>query len=319
MLQNFGGCVTFQVKILVTDPLHEDALNLLHNYPNISVDYFPEISREKLLEIIHEYDAMIVRDRTKITCEILDKASKLKIIVRAGSGLDNIDVEHALKKDIKVFNTPDAVSDSVAELTIGLMIMLSRKLYQAVDSLKKGLWLKNNLMGFELSGKTVGIIGVGRIGSRVAKIAKALNMKILLYDIVKVSEDLVREVGGVQVDLETLLRESDYVTLHVPLTPETEKMIGERELKIMKKTAFLINTARGKIVDSEALYKALIERWIAGVALDVYEVEPPLNLKLLQLDNVVCTPHIGAQTIEARRKASILAVKTLLENLLTGR
>ncbi|MEM1676842.1 MAG: NAD(P)-dependent oxidoreductase [Nitrososphaerota archaeon] len=199
------------------------------------------------------------------------------------------------------------------------MIMLSRKLYQAVDSLKKGLWLKNNLMGFELSGKTVGIIGVGRIGSRVAKIAKALNMKILLYDIVKVSEDLVREVGGVQVDLETLLRESDYVTLHVPLTPDTEKMIGERELKIMKKTAFLINTARGKIVDSEALYKALIERWIAGVALDVYEVEPPLNLKLLQLDNVVCTPHIGAQTIEARRKASILAVKTLLENLLTGR
>ncbi|MEM1579825.1 MAG: hydroxyacid dehydrogenase [Nitrososphaerota archaeon] len=304
---------------MVTDPLHEDALNLLHNYPNISVDYFPEISREKLLEIIHEYDAMIVRDRTKITYEILDKASKLKIIVRAGSGLDNIDVEHALKKDIKVFNTPDAVSDSVAELTIGLMIMLSRKLYQAVDSLKKGLWLKNNLMGFELSGKTVGIIGVGRIGSRVAKIAKALNMKILLYDIVKVSEDLVREVGGVQVDLETLLRESDYVTLHVPLTPETEKMIGERELKIMKKTAFLINTARGKIVDSEALYKALIERWIAGVALDVYEVEPPLNLKLLQLDNVVCTPHIGAQTIEARRKASILAVKTLLENLLTGR
>lgn len=304
---------------MITDPLHEDALDLIHNYPDIYIDYLPEISKEKLIETIHEYDAIIVRDRTKITREIIDKASNLKIVIRAGSGLDNIDVEYALKKGIRVFNTPDAVSDSVAELTIGLMIMLSRKLYRAVDSLKKGLWLKNDLMGFELSDKTVGIIGVGRIGSRVAKMSRAFNMKILLHDIVKIPEDLVREVRGVQVDLETVLRESDYVTLHVPLTPETEKMIGEKELRMMKKTALLINTARGKIVDSEALYKALLEKWIAGAALDVYEVEPPLNLKLLQLDNVICTPHIGAQTIEARRRASMLAVKTLLENLLTER
>jgi D-3-phosphoglycerate dehydrogenase len=195
------------------------------------------------------------------------------------------------------------------------MIMLSRKLYKAVESLKKGEWIKNQLIGWELRGKKVGIIGVGNIGSRVARLAYCFGMKPLLNDIIKLDEDFVRRINGEVVTVDELLRESDYVTLHVPLTKSTEKMIGERELKLMKKTAFLINTARGKLIDHDALYRALIEGWIAGAALDVYEVEPPIDLRLLRLENVICTPHIGAQTIEARGRASTKAIQLAVEYL----
>jgi len=269
------------------------------------------------LDIIDQYHGLIVRDRIKFTGELLDKASRLRIIVRAGSGLDNIDVEKASSKGIKVVNIPHTVADSVAELTIGLMIMLSRKLYRAVDSMKKGEWIKNQLMGTELRGKKVGIIGVGNIGSRVARLAHAFGMKPLLNDIISLSEEFVKQVNGEVVGLYELLTQSDFVTLHVPLTKQTEKMISEKELKLMKRTSYLINTARGRVVDHDALYKALIEGWIAGAALDVYEVEPPIDLKLLRLENVICTPHIGAQTEEARRRASIEAVQIAVDYLLS--
>lgn len=212
-------------------------------------------------------------------------------------------------------NVPSEIADSVAELTIGLMIMLSRKLYKAVESLKKGEWIKNQLIGQELRDKKIGIIGVGNIGSRVAKLAYCFGMKPLLNDIIKLDEDFVRRINGEVVTLDQLLKESDYVTLHVPLTKSTEKMISERELKLMKETAFLINTARGKVIDHEALYKALVKGWIAGAALDVYEVEPPVDLELLRLENVICTPHIGAQTLEARRRASIRAIQLAVDYL----
>ncbi len=275
----------------------------------------PEISKEHLLNIIEYYDGLIARDRTKITGEILDRAKKLKVIVRAGSGLDNIDLEKASILGIKVMNVPSEIADSVAELTIGLMIMLSRKLYKAVESLKKGEWIKNQLIGRELRDKKIGIIGVGNIGSKVARLAYCFGMKPLLRDIIKLDEEFVRRVNGEVVTLDELLKESDYVTLHVPLTKSTQRMISERELKLMKETAFLINTARGKVVDHEALYKALVNGWIAGAALDVYEVEPPAGLELLRLENVICTPHIGAQTVEARRRASIKAIQLAVDYL----
>lgn len=252
-----------------------------------------------------------------MTEDLLKKAKKLKVIVRAGSGVDNIDLNTARSQGIKVMSVPSEIADSVAELTLGLMIMLSRKLYGAVESLKKGEWIKNQLIGQELKNKKVGIIGVGNIGRRVARLTYCFGMKPLLNDIIKLDESFVKEVNGEIVAFEDLLRESDYVTLHVPSTKDTEKMISERELKLMKKTAFLINTARGKLIDYDALYKALTEGWIAGAALDVYEVEPPTDLKLLRLENVVCTPHIGAQTIEARRRASLKAVQLAVEYLQT--
>ncbi|MEM1583495.1 MAG: hydroxyacid dehydrogenase [Nitrososphaerota archaeon] len=301
----------------MTDPIHEDSLSLLSTYKHISFDYLPEISREHLLNIIENYDGLIVRDRTKVTEDLLRKATRLKVVVRAGSGVDNIDLNTACSLGIKVLCVPSEIADSVAELTLGLMIMLSRKLFKAIESLKKGEWIKNQLMGQELKNKKVGIIGVGNIGRRVAKLTYSFGMKPLLNDVVKLDEDFVREVNAEVVALDDLLRESDYVTLHVPLTKNTEKMISERELKLMKKTAFLINTARGKLINYNALYRALTEGWIAAAALDVYEAEPPTDLKLLRLENVICTPHIGAQTIEARRRASLRAVQLVVEHLQT--
>jgi D-3-phosphoglycerate dehydrogenase len=290
-------------------------LESLRSYGDIILDYLPGISEDRLLSIIEHYHGLIIRDRTKITREVLDRATRLKIIIRAGSGLDNIDLEKASSLGIKVMNVPSEIADSVAELTIGLMIMLSRRLYKAVESLKRGEWIKNQLMGQELKGKKVGVVGVGNVGSRVARLAHYFGMKPLLNDIIKLDEDFVKRIDGEVVALDDLLRESDYVTLHVPLTKTTEKMIGERELKLMKKTSFLINTARGKVIDSNALYKALSEGWISGAALDVYEVEPPTDLKLLVLENVICTPHIGAQTEEARRRASNKAIQLAVESL----
>lgn len=309
------GCVIFQARILITDPLHEDALSYLSKNRSISFNYAPQITRDELSNIIGQYNALIVRDRIKLTADLLDKSSSLKIIVRAGSGLDNIDLNKALSMGIKVVNIPHAIADSVAELTIGLMIILSRKLYKSIESVKKGEWVKNQIMGVELRGKKVGIIGVGNVGSRVAKLAHAFGMKPLLNDITSLDEEFVKRVDGEVVGFSELLSQSDYVTLHVPLTKQTERMIGERELILMKKTAYFINTARGKLIDHEALYKALTEGWIAGAALDVYEVEPPADLKLLRLENVICTPHIGAQTEEARRRASMEAVRIAIDYL----
>ncbi|MEN2974153.1 MAG: hydroxyacid dehydrogenase [Candidatus Caldarchaeales archaeon] len=309
-------CSIFQIRVLITDRLHEDAIRLLSSYNGIKFDYKPDISRDELYRLIGEYDGLVVRSRTKVTREVLERADKLKVIVRAGSGLDNIDLDTACRLNIKVLNTPESVASSVAELTLGLIIMLSRRLYKAVESLKKGEWLKNQLVGSELRDKKIGIIGVGNVGRRVAELAAAFKMKPLLNDIITIDGEFVEKVDGEIVDLETLLRESDYVSLHLPLNNSTRRMIREPEFKLMKKTAFFINTARAEIVDSEALYKALIEGWIAGAALDVYEVEPPIDLKLLKLENVICTPHIGAQTEEAGRKASIQAIKLASSYLL---
>ncbi|RLI33305.1 3-phosphoglycerate dehydrogenase [Candidatus Bathyarchaeota archaeon] len=233
-------------------------------------------------------------------------------MVRVGVGLDNVDVEAARQLGIQVENTPEATVSSVAELTIGLMLAVARSIPEADRTVKAGGWSKEKFMGSLLKGKTLGVIGLGRIGCEVARIARAMGMRVLFYDVLDRSRE-AREIGCEPLEsLEKLLSESDVITVHVPLTAETRRMIGRRELSLMKPGAILINTSRGAVVDEQALLEFLREGRLAGAGLDVFEEEPPRSLELVKLPNVVCTPHIGAQTMEAQREASLLAARKIL-------
>jgi len=302
------------MKALIAAPIHKDAVKLLED-AGIQVVYREYPSEKELSELVTDIDILLVRSKPLVTAEVISKAEKLKIIARAGVGLDNIDVKVAEAKGIKVINTPEAPTRSVAELTIGLMLAVARKIAYSDRKMREGRWVKKEAEGVELKGKTLGIIGFGRIGREVAAIAsKGLGMKILYYDVYRASPEVEKELGATYVDLETLVRESDVVSVHVPLTSETRGLVSEGLLKLMKKNAILINTSRGAVVDTKALIKALNEGWIAGAGLDVYEEEPlPPNHPLTQLDNVVLTPHIGASTEEAQERAGIDAVKKILE------
>ncbi|MEM2068021.1 MAG: hydroxyacid dehydrogenase [Nitrososphaerota archaeon] len=299
-------------RVLIACPFSEKGLEMLRG-AGVEVDYRPRMTQAELDEAYVDYDGLVVRGNLLV--RPTRGRGKLKVIVRAGAGLDNIAVEEFAGLGVKVFNTPDAVAESVGELVIGLMISLSRGIVKAAAALSRGEWMKQGLMGQELAGKTLGIIGLGRIGRVVARIAHALGMRILVYDIVRFPADQLAQLGAEQVGLEKLLSESDYVTIHTPLTEETRQIIGERELRMMKRTAYLINTARGQIVDQEALKHALKEGWIAGAALDVFKEEPPRDIELLQLPNLIPTPHIGAQTREAQEKAGLEAVQILVRVL----
>jgi len=281
----------------------------------LDVTYIPKITNQDLLSMIQEYDIVIVRGRTKITKEVVSKGNNLKIIGRAGVGLDNIDLKSADSRGIKVFNTPLASTNAVAELTIGLMITLSRGIVRGDIGIKQGKWLKHELMGFELKGKTLGIIGMGRIGTRVARLAKTFGMKILVFDIIELSEELLDELEAKIIALDELLASSDFITLHVTLTKETHKMINEEKLKKMKKTAYIINASRGAVIDEKALLNAIKSGSIKGAALDVFEFEPPVSSELVKLQNVVTTPHIGAQTKEAQELAATLLAKKIIDDI----
>ena len=304
------------LRVLVTDPVDPSGLELLEE-AGVEVHYEPEIGPEELLAVVGQYDALLVRGRTKVTRPII-RASKgrLKAICRVGVGLDNIDLEAAREAGVEVLNTPEALTEAVAELTVGLMLALARRIPYADGQLKEGRWAKRELMGFELKGKTLGIIGFGRIGQRVAEICHALGMKILAFRRTRPPgiEEVLARTGAKMVPLEELIGSSDIITLHVPLTPQTRHMIGEREISMMKDGAILINTSRGGVVDEEALYRALVSGKLAGAALDVFEEEPPrgISLELAKLPNVVATPHIGAQTVEAQGTASKLAAEKLI-------
>ncbi len=303
-----------ETRILVCDKMAKEGLETLSK-AGFYVDYRPQITKEELLKVIGSYDAVIVRSRTKITKEVIELGKKLKVIGRAGVGLDNIDVKTAKERNIKVLNAPEALSNAVAELTIGLMISLARGIHKGHLHLRKGEWIKNQLLGTELYGKTLGIIGFGRIGRRVAKLAHALGMKILVYDIVKPEEEELRSVEAKLVSLDELLSSSDFVSLHVPATPETYHLINEEKLRKMKKDAYLINTSRGSVVNEEDLVRALREGWIKGAALDVFEEEPPKNEALLSLENVLLTPHIGSQTKEAQVQTAISIAEKVISAL----
>jgi D-3-phosphoglycerate dehydrogenase len=291
------------VKILITDKIHEDGVKLLREFAEVEIA--TDLKPAELLARVGDFDVLVVRSATKVTEDVIRAGEKLKVIARAGAGLDNIDTEAAGKRGIKILNAPEAPTVAVAELVIALVLSFSRKIPQADLSMKSGKWEKKLFLGGELRGKTLGIVGSGKIGQAVGERAKAFGMKLLLYDVVK-NEEFAKRVGAKYVGLDVLLREADFITLHVPLTPKTERMIGSREFSLMKPTAVLINTSRGKIIDEAALLQALEEKKIAGACLDVYEKEPPIDSPLLKFQNVVLTPHIGASTVEAQREAAVI-------------
>ncbi|HIQ02860.1 MAG TPA: 3-phosphoglycerate dehydrogenase [Desulfurococcales archaeon] len=305
------------IKVLVSDPISENAINLLKS-KGLIVDEKPEISHEELKRIIEQYHVLIVRSRTKVTRDIIDSGRNLKIIARAGVGLDNIDVEYAKSKGITILNAPEAPTIAVAELTIGLMIAIARGICLGNMALKEGKWIKKQLMGFELYGKTLGIIGFGRIGKEVAKRAKAFGMNVIAISRRDISRE-ARELGvEAAKDLDDLLRKSDIITLHVPLTPKTYHMIGEREFSIMKDGVVIINTARGAVIDGKALLKALKSGKVYAAGLDVYEHEPPQEdweWELIRHPRVIAVPHIGAQTREAQEKAGMIIAEKILKTL----
>lgn len=271
----------------------------------------PGLSEEELCREIEDYEVLIVRSATKVTRKVIEAGKKLKIVARAGVGIDNIDVKAAEEKGVRVIYAPEASKTAVAELVIGLMLCWARKIPQAYKEMKEGKWDREKFIGTELKGKTLGVIGVGRIGGEVALKALAFGMRVLGYDLVRREE--MERAGVRYVDLPTLLKEADFVSIHVPLNSQTERMIGEKELSLMKPTAVLINTSRGKIVDERALVKALKERKIAGACLDVFEEEPTKNLELLSLEQVIPTPHLGASTVESQRNIALILSQKLKE------
>jgi len=302
------------MKVLVCDPIHEDGIRILKD-AGFHVDVNPNISYEELKGKVRDYDVLVVRSRTKVTREIIEAGEKLKVVGRAGAGIDNIDVEAAKEKGVKVLNAPEAPAIAVAELTIGLLLSLARQIPRADSSMKEGRWAKKEFKGWQLNGKTLGVVGLGHIGEKVARLAKAFGMKILITKRTPPSPEILKELEAEFVPLDELLRRSDIVSLHVPLTPQTHHMIGEREIQLMKDGAFIINTSRGAVIDEKALFKALKSGKLGGAALDVYEVEPPEDYSLMKLPNVVCTPHIGAQTVEGQRAAATLLAQKIANEL----
>ncbi len=301
------------IRVHVNDPLDEEAMELLRSKKELEVTS-EHLEKDELIKIMPEIEVLVVRSATKVTADVIEAGKKLKIIARAGVGLDNIDLDKAKERGIKVLNTPGASAASVAELTIGMMFALSRHIVRGTMDLKEGKWTKKQLKGVELGGKTLGIIGLGRIGREVAKRALALGMKVIAYD------PFVKEIDmDVKlVDLDEIFSNSDYITVHVPLIPETKHLINDEAFEKMKKGVFVLNCARGGIVDEEALLKALKDGKVAGAGMDVFETEPPtsdVEKELLSLPNVVATPHIGASTKEAQKRVGKEIVNRIFEEL----
>jgi len=288
-------------KILITDGLDSNGIDILKKTAEV-VDK-PGISAEDLLKEIGGYDALIVRGRTKVTPAVFDAGVKLKVVGRAGIGVDNIDLAAAKRHKVTVVNSPLATTTTVAELTLGLMLSAVREIARADASLKAGKWLKKEFEGTELSGKILGVIGFGRIGAAVAKRATAFDMKILGYDPM-VSGDEIAKRGGNPVSFDELLKQSDLITMHLPLTADTKNMLNTTAFARMKQGVYIICAARGGVIDEIALLEALNSGKVAGAALDVFSVEPPGLTDLVSHPKLVCTPHVGAQTVEAQSRAA---------------
>jgi len=305
------------VKILICDPIHPDGPSLMRE-AGFDVVENSSITAEQLQTCIGGFDAVVVRGRTKITGSVLNAAVKLKVVARSGVGLDNIDVDTAKTKSIRVISTPAAPTTSVAELTIGLMLALIRKISYADRTIKEGKWVKTELMGSELKSKTVGIIGAaGRIGLEVGRIAiQGFGSKVMGYDVIDFKER-AQQIGLVVVDnLEGLLGQCDIVSIHVPYLPSTHHLIDEESFSRMKKGAMLVNASRGDIIDGQALLVALKGGKLGGAGLDVFHKEPPIDpweKDLVSLPNVICTAHVGAQTTECQRLESTQIAEQLVQ------
>lgn len=299
-------------RVLVADALEESAVKKIKD-AGLEVVIRNKETDGPIEEQIKGFDCIIVRSATKVTKEVLESADELKLVVRAGVGLDNVDQDAAKEKGVKVMNTPEAPTVSVAEMVLSLMFALSRQITTADSSMKDEKWEKKKLQGTELWQKTLGVIGFGRIGYETAKRARALDMKVLAYDVIDI-DSACKELGVERTDLDTLIKSSDYISLHVPLLPQTKGMIGSKELDAMKETAFLINTARGGVVDEAALLKALDEGKIAGAALDVFEKEPLEDWSIAKHPKVIATPHVSSSTNEAQvRVGDLTADKVIAE------
>ena len=304
----------FDDSVLICDEV-DPILNKILQDNGLKVSYEPEITPEQILEKIHEYHIVIVRSRTTITKEMIDKADKCKIIARVGVGLDNVDQEAAKAKNIRVINAVEGAMNAVAELVLGLMLSLARQTARGDRGIRNEQWLKKELKGTELRGKYLGIIGLGNIGKRLGRLAHALNMNIIGYDVVPIDEEFSKEVGLMKADLNTLLQSSDYVSIHVPLLDSTYHLLDAQKMSTMKNTAKIINTSRGGVVDEDALYDALKNGTLGGAALDVFEKEPAIGTRLAELDNVILTPHIGAQTKEAQSLAANVIAEKIVQIL----
>lgn len=302
-------------RILVTDTLSEKALELLKAAPDVSFDVVTGLSKEGLCERVPNYDALVIRSSVRLDADVIAAAKQLKVIGRAGVGVDNVDVQAASRQGVLVTNTPGANTISTAEHAVTLMMALSRRIPQAHASMQAGAWQRSKFMGVQLHGKTLGIVGFGRIGKHVAHLAKALGMNVLAFD-PYISEAAARELKVSMVSLNELLANSDFITLHTALTPESRNLINAESIARMKPGARLINGARGELVDTDALVEALQSGHIAGAALDTYAQEPlPADHPLRNLPNVVLTPHIAASTIEAQHDAGIQVVEQVLAAL----
>ena len=304
------------MKILVSDPLSEEGLKILKDVKEFQVEVKTELKPEALKEIIKDYDALIVRSATKVTKDIIEQAGKLKVIGRAGVGLDNVDLEAATQKGIIVMNTPAGNTISTAEHTMSMILALSRNIPQANASTKKGEWKRSKFMGVELYNKALGIVGLGRIGTEVAKRALSFGMKVLAYDPF-LSREVAESLGVEITELKDLLGRCDYITVHTPLTEETKHIISAKEFGLMKTGVRIINCARGGIIDEAALLNAMKEGKVAAAALDVFEKEPLApDSELLKLDNLITTPHLGASTEEAQVNVAIEVAEIVRDALL---
>ncbi|MGI0056171.1 MAG: D-2-hydroxyacid dehydrogenase [Nitrosarchaeum sp.] len=304
----------FDDSVLICDEV-DPVLNKILVDNGLKVSYEPKITPDQIKEKISNFNIVIVRSRTTLTKEMIEKADNCKIIARVGVGLDNVDQAAAKEKNIRVINAAEGAMNAVAELVLGLMLSLARQTTRGDRAIRNGQWLKNELKGTELRGKYLGIVGLGNIGKRLGRLARALNMNIIGYDVIPIDEEFAKEVGLMKADLDTLLQSSDYISLHVPLLDSTYHLINAQKMASMKKTAKIINTSRGGVIDEDALYDALKNGNLGGAALDVFEKEPAIGSKLAELDNVILTPHIGAQTKEAQSLAANIIGEKIIQIL----
>lgn len=300
------------MKVIVTDKIADEGVKLLID-EGYDVKEAWDTPKDELPNIIGDYDAIVIRSATKVKGDLLEAAKNLKVIGRAGIGLDNVDLETCKKRNIVVRNTPNATTDTVAELALAYMFALARPIVQATNTMKNGEWAKKQLKGHELGGKTLGVIGCGRIGTALAQKANAIGMNIIGCDVVEIHEACID-----QCEMEDVLANADYLSLHLPLLPETKHMISKDEFAQMKDGVCIINCSRGGTVDEKALYEAIVSGKVRGAAIDVWEEEPisyEFSKKLLEREEVLGSPHIGAQTAEGQERAGVQVAEAVIEEL----
>ena len=305
------------MKVLIPDKVNENATEILTK-AGFDVENKPGINVEELIKIGSDCDAMIVRSGIKITKEVIEAATNLKLVVRAGVGTDNIDKEAAAEKGVIVENTPFGNINAAAEHTITLLMILAKHILHSTIELKGGVWNRKKYKGTELKGKTLGIVGLGKIGKKVAKVANALEMNVVSFDPF-IDEEAMKEINIKKAELEELIKTADYITVHVPLNEKTKDLISEKEFAIMKDDVKILNVARGGVINEKALEDAILSGKVGAAALDVYKQEPPLCQSLLAHDKVICTPHLGASTKEAQVNVAVDAANQIVAALRQGK